>query len=72
MNIIDCHSHWGTRRGYIFRTPDELARQAEIWKTEVRFFTEDEQATYFREHHVRAILDLSFTKFLPVEVGTPT
>ncbi|MBL0421048.1 amidohydrolase family protein [Ramlibacter sp. AW1] len=67
MNIIDCHSHWGTRRGYIFRTPEELARQAAIWKTEVQFFTEDEQAAYFRRNNARVILDLSFTKFLPIE-----
>lgn len=67
MKIFDCHSHWGTRRGYLFRTPAELARQTAIWKTEVHYFTEDEQAAYFRKNNVRAILDLSFTKFLPID-----
>lgn len=67
MNIIDCHSHWGTQRGYLFRTPEELARQEKIWKTPVRYFTEEEQAAYFRKNRVKALLDLSITKFMPIE-----
>ncbi len=67
MKIFDCHSHWGTKKGYLFRTEAELARQAKIWKTEVSYFTEDEQADYFRLNNARVILDLSFTKFLPIE-----
>jgi hypothetical protein len=35
MKIFDCHSHWGTKRGYIFRTDEELAQQERIWKTKV-------------------------------------
>lgn len=67
MQIIDCHSHWGTQRGYLFRTPEELARQEKIWKTPVRYFTEDEQAAYFRKNQVKAVLDLSITKFMPID-----
>lgn len=67
MRIFDCHSHWGTKRGYIFRTKEELERQEKIWKTEVKFFTEDEMMTYIRGSNARTILDLSFTKFLPIE-----
>jgi predicted TIM-barrel fold metal-dependent hydrolase len=67
MNIFDCHSHWGTKRGYIFRTEAELARQEQIWKTKPTFFSEDEMVAYFRKNNVKTILDLSFTKFLPIE-----
>lgn len=67
VKFIDCHSHWGTRRGYLFRTPEELARQEKIWKTPVSYFTEQEQADYFRENNVKAVLDLSITKFMPID-----
>jgi hypothetical protein len=67
MRIFDCHSHWGTRRGYLFRTDQELAQQEKIWKTKVDFYTEEEQADYMRKSNARVILDLSFTKFLPVD-----
>jgi uncharacterized protein len=67
MRIFDCHSHWGTRRGYIFRTEEQLAQQEAIWKTKVTFFTEEEMVAYFRRNTARVILDLSFTKFLPIE-----
>ena len=66
MKIFDCHSHWGTKRGYIFRTDEELAQQERIWQTKVRFFTEEEQVAYFRKNNAKVILDLSITKFLPI------
>ena len=65
--LFDCHSHWGTKRGYMFRTEAELAQQEKIWKTKATFWSEDEMADYFRQNNVRTILDLSFTKFLPIE-----
>ncbi|MEA2946723.1 MAG: uncharacterized protein QOI40_2053, partial [Alphaproteobacteria bacterium] len=65
--LFDCHSHWGTKRGYIFRTEAELAQQEKVWKTKATFWSEDEMADYFRRNNVRTILDLSFTKFLPIE-----
>jgi uncharacterized protein len=67
MRIFDCHSHWGTERGYLFRTPEERAQQKKIWKTEPTFFSEEEMVDYFRSANARVILDLSFTKFLPIE-----
>ena len=65
--IFDCHSHWGTARAHIFRTPEELARQEKIWKTKGRHWAEDEMMDYLRRNNVRAILDLSFHKRLPIE-----
>ena len=65
--IFDCHSHWGTKRGYIFRTEEQLAQQEKIWNTKASFFTEEEMVAYFRNNGATVILDLSFTKFLPIE-----
>lgn len=67
MRILDCHSHWGTKKGYLFRTEEELRNQEKIWRTPVQYFTEKEQADYFRKNNVRTILDMSFTKFLEME-----
>ena len=64
--IFDCHSHWGTAKAHIFRTPEELARQEKIWKTKGRYWAEDEMMEYMRRNNVRTILDLSFHKTLPV------
>jgi len=66
MNIFDCHSHWGTKRGYIFRTEEQLAQQEKIWKTKVTFLSDEEMVAYFRKNNAKVILDLSFTKFLPI------
>jgi hypothetical protein len=60
--IFDCHSHWGTAKGHIFRTPEELARQEKIWKTKGRNWAEAEMMDYMRANKVRTILDLSFHK----------
>jgi uncharacterized protein len=65
--FFDCHSHWGTARAHIFRTPEELARQELIWKTKGRHWSESEMTDYMRRNGVRAILDLSFHKTLPID-----
>ncbi len=67
QKIFDCHSHWGTAKGHIFRTPEELARQEKIWKTKGRHWLEAEMMDYMRANNVRTILDLSFHKMLPIE-----
>jgi predicted TIM-barrel fold metal-dependent hydrolase len=66
MRVFDCHSHWATKKGYIFRTERELAQQEKIRGTRPEFFTEDEMADYFRRNNARVILDLAWTKFLPI------
>lgn len=65
--IFDCHSHWGTKRGYIFRTQAELDQQEKIWKTKVHYYSEEEMIAYMRQNRVRTILDLSITKFMPAD-----
>ena len=67
MKIIDMHSHWGTRRGYVLQTPEELAQQRATWHSDPDYKTEDEMAAYFRANNARVILDLGFSKFLPLD-----
>ena len=71
MKIFDCHSHWATEKGYIFRTEAERAQQEKVWRTPFRLFGEDEQAEYFRKNNVRVILDISWIKELPLEEMRP-
>ena len=65
--LFDCHSHWGTRKGHIFRTEAELARQESIWKTKGRYYSEQEMMDFMRANKVRVILDLAWVRKLPIE-----
>ncbi len=65
--IIDVHSHWGTKRGYPLQTPEELAQQRATWNSEPHYASEAEMAQYFRDNNAKAILDLGFSKFKPLE-----
>ena len=56
--IIDMHSHWGTRRGYPFQTPEELAQQERVFKSKPRYVSESEMAEHFRKTGARVMLDL--------------
>src|SRR5512144_64174 len=67
MQIIDVHSHWGTRRGYPLRSGAELAQQRATWNSEPRYMSETEMAQHFRDDGVRAILDFGFAKSRPPE-----
>ncbi len=67
MTVIDLHSHWGTKRGYLLQTEEELAQQKRTWNSEPNYQTEEEMAAYFRQVGVRTILDLAFTKHLPLD-----
>jgi predicted TIM-barrel fold metal-dependent hydrolase len=71
MKMIDIHSHWGTKRGYTLRTPEELALQKKTWNSEAKYATEEEMAAYFRQSDVRVVLDFGFTKFMPLEEAKP-
>ena len=67
MKLIDMHSHWGTKRGYVLRTAAELAQQKKTWNSETKYVTDEEMANYFRASHAQVILDLGFTKFAPIQ-----
>jgi hypothetical protein len=63
--IFDVHSHWGTKRGYPFQTPEELAQQEKVFKSKPRYHTEQEMAGHFRAHEARVILDLGVREPAP-------
>ena len=67
MKYFDCHSHWATDKGYLFRTDAERQQQNKIWKTNFELFTENSQAEYFRQNKVKTILDISWIKELSLE-----
>jgi predicted TIM-barrel fold metal-dependent hydrolase len=67
MKIIDMHSHWGTRRGYPLQSDAELKQQRATWHSDPNYMSEDEMAAYFRANGVRAVLDLGFAKFRPLD-----
>jgi hypothetical protein len=67
VTIFDMHSHWGTRRGYAFQTPEELAQQRRVFRSDPRYVTEAEMAGHFRALNVRAILDLGVRAPAPIE-----
>ena len=71
MRLFDLHSHWGTKRGYVLQTPEELARQQHTWGSLPRYDSEEEMADYFRRNEVRAILDFGFTKRMPLDEVRP-
>jgi hypothetical protein len=68
MRLFDCHSHWSTRKGYVFQTEAELLNQERIWGTEATFQTEDEMVATFRKNNVRVMLDLATTVLYPMEM----
>ncbi len=71
QKFFDCHSHWATEKGYLFRTQAERDQQKKIWQTNFQLFSEDEQAQYFREQNVETILDISWIKDLTLDEMKP-
>ena len=67
MPIFDCHSHWATKEAHIFRTEADLARQVKIWRTEGRYWREQEMTNLMRENEARVMLDLAFHKMFSIE-----
>jgi predicted TIM-barrel fold metal-dependent hydrolase len=65
--IFDAHSHWGTRRGYPFQTPEELAQQERVFRSKPKYVSEVEMAEHFRATGVRAILDLGVRAPAPID-----
>ena len=71
MKLFDLHSHWGTKRGYVLRTEEQLAQQRKTWNSDPKYVTEDEMAAYLRAQQVRTILDFGFTKSMSLEELRP-
>jgi uncharacterized protein len=68
MRLFDCHSHWSTRRGYVFQTDAELKNQERVWGTKATFQTEDEMIATFRKNNVRVMMDLATTVLYPMDM----
>ena len=68
MKVFDCHSHWSTRKGYIFQDEAELRSQEKIWGTKASYQTEEEMAATFRKNNVRVILDLARPILFPMSM----
>jgi len=71
VRLFDLHSHWGTKRGYVLQSAEELAQQQRTWGSTPRYDTEEEMAAYFRSQGVRAILDFGFTKHMSLDEIAP-
>jgi predicted TIM-barrel fold metal-dependent hydrolase len=67
IKAIDMHSHCGTKKGYLWRTPEDISRAERHFRFQAVYKTEEEQAEYFRKNNVRVILDLGFPSRLPLE-----
>ncbi len=70
MRLFDCHSHWSTKRGYVFQTSEELVNQEKIWGTKADFQTEQEMTDTFRRNGVRVVMDLATTVLYPMSIDT--
>jgi hypothetical protein len=68
MRLFDCHSHWSTRKGYVFQTEAELQNQERIWGTRATFQTDAEMVATFRKNNVRVIMDLATPVLYPMEM----
>lgn len=66
MALYDLHSHWGTEKHYPLRGKVQQAKQFDIWRTECRFLEKADMARYFRESGVRVMLDLGYTREMPL------
>lgn len=69
--IYDLHSHWGTEKHYPLRGKAQQAKQYDIWKTECRFVSEKEMTDYFRASGVKVMLDLGYTREMPIAEVRP-
>lgn len=67
MRLFDCHAHWSTEKGYLFRTPESLKAQERIWGTKAVYDTEEEFAALLRKNKVRAVMDLAITMWMNID-----
>ena len=67
LKAIDIHSHFGTKKGYLWRTPEEVRNAEATYHYKVEHRTEKEQAQDLRDAKVKVILDYSFTMVMPIE-----
>lgn len=67
LKAIDIHSHFGTKKGYLWRTPEEIEHAENTYHYKIKHHTEKQMAQVLRDAHVKAIFDYSFTMVMPIE-----
>ncbi len=61
LKAIDMHSHYSTRRGYLFQEPAEIALQESIWGHPTEYRTDAEMIEDIRAAGAATFLDFGFT-----------
>lgn len=67
MKAIDVHSHYSTKRAYLWRTPEEVAIAEKKYKFKAVYKTEKGMAQDLRTANVKGMFDLGFTMEMPIE-----
>ncbi|MBI2320034.1 MAG: amidohydrolase, partial [Betaproteobacteria bacterium] len=61
LKVIDLHSHYSTRRGYLFQSAEEIALQEKTWGHRTGYRTDEEMVQDFRDAGAAVFLDFGFT-----------
>jgi hypothetical protein len=61
MKAIDMHSHWSTKKGYLWRTHDEVKHADKRFRIKTFYRTEEEMAKDLRKADIKTVLDFGFT-----------
>ena len=67
LKAIDLHSHYSTKKGYLWQAPKEIGLAEKFYRYEAKYRTEEEMAQDFRDAGVKVILDLGFTQHTSIE-----
>ena len=67
MKAIDMHSHYSTKRAYMWRTPEEVAIAEQKYRFRADYKTEEEMAQDLRGADVKGVFDLGFTTEIPLD-----
>lgn len=61
LKVIDLHSHYSTRQGYLFQSAEEIALQEKTWGHRTTYRTDEEMVQDFRNAGAAVFLDFGFT-----------
>lgn len=59
MALIDLHSQWGTKWGYVLRTEAGLGQQHSTWKSEPKYHSQEEMVAYFKANDMQHVVTAS-------------
>ena len=61
LKVIDLHSHYSTRKGYLFQSAEEIALQEKTWGHRTTYRSDEEMVQDFRDAGAGVVLDFGFT-----------